>query len=245
MAAWDTFVICSHCGSKNRIPAHGEGQPRCGKCKTTFAAEVVAKAREAGAPVVPTGQAPRRYLLSFLLASLIILNVAGATWLVAQILKRVLPPPQQAFLPQSGSPSAPIPSVQRPKLKAQLVATGVLYNQTGRAPLAPLRVRTTAGGDYYLKLVGSTHSTEAVGIYVHGGTTLEVEVPLGSYRMRYAYGSTWYGTKWAFGDDTQYFEADKVFDFEATSDGVSGYTVELIPQPNGNLATASISAEDF
>jgi hypothetical protein len=245
MAASDTFVICSHCGSKNRIPAHGEGQPRCGKCKTTFADAVVATARLARTPAATRQAAPRRYLLPFLLASLIVLNVAAAIWLTAQILERAWPSAQQASLPQSAPPAAPVQLVQRPRLKVQLVSTGVLYNQTGRAPLAPLRVRTTPGGDYYLKLVGSRRPTEAVGIYVHGGTTLEVEVPLGSYRMRYAYGSTWYGTKWAFGDDTQYFQADKVFDFEATSDGVSGYTVELIPQPDGNLATASIPAEDF
>ena len=124
---------------------------------------------------------------------------------------------------------------------------GVMWNKTGRSLLAPLGVQTSIGTDYYIKLVDAETNRDAVAIYVIGGQDLEVLVPLGSYRMRYAYGETWRGEHHLFGpeDLTAVEEALEIFDFSESYEGFSGYTVELIPQIDGNLPTRVIARDEF
>ncbi len=120
-----------------------------------------------------------------------------------------------------------------------------MFNRTGRSPVAPLQIVTKPGLDYYVKLVDLRTGLDAVGVYVSGGRATEVEVPLGSYEMRYAAGQTWYGLATLFGSKTVYAKADSRFDFRMENGGYSGYTVELILQTNGNLRTSTIRAEQF
>jgi len=58
-------------------------------------------------------------------------------------------------------------------------------------------------------------------------------------------GKTWYGEIHRFGPSTGYSETDEKFNFEITGDHVSGYTVELFLQRDGNLHTNQISADQF
>lgn len=58
-------------------------------------------------------------------------------------------------------------------------------------------------------------------------------------------GKTWYGEIRRFGPPTIYSKADNRFDFEAIGNNVSGYTVELFLQRDGNLHTRQISANEF
>ena len=84
-------------------------------------------------------------------------------------------------------------------------------------------------------------------IYVVGGQDLEVLVPVGSYKMRYAYGKIWRGEQHLFGPGslTRVEEALKNSDFLASVDGINGYTVKLILQIGGNLPTRHIARNDF
>lgn len=84
-------------------------------------------------------------------------------------------------------------------------------------------------------------------VYIVGGRKIDVEVPLGSYILRYASGKTWRGETYLFGpgDLTAYNEAGSIFDFRVENGYLSGYTVELISQVNGNLSTKSLSAGQF
>ena len=113
------------------------------------------------------------------------------------------------------------------------------------SPACCLQLVTNPGADYYVKLVDPETKSDRFGIYVHGGHSLDVDVPLGQYEVHYAAGETWYGISRRFGQDTVYFRADRLFNFTATSDGYSGYTIELILQPNGNLTSTQIPAADF
>jgi hypothetical protein len=63
--------------------------------------------------------------------------------------------------------------------------------------------------------------------------------------MKYATGTQWYGKTILFGTKTSYNETDKKFDFYLKGDQVSGHSVELYLQPQGNLRTKRISAEQF
>ena len=71
------------------------------------------------------------------------------------------------------------------------------------------------------------------------------KAPLGLYRLRYASGNRWQGETELFGPDTVYSEAEKTFEFRRTGDQAEGYSVRLIFQTDGNLATKLLSATQF
>lgn len=137
------------------------------------------------------------------------------------------------------------PAVPEVTLIPEFVTPGVLYDYTGQPALAPLTIVTSAGRDYYVKLVYTGTNDAVMGIYVQGGITSDVQVPLGSYEMRYASGTIWYGYLNLFGPETAYAKAAGTFDFIDAGDSYTGYTVELIMQEGGNLETYGIGPEQF
>ena len=86
-------------------------------------------------------------------------------------------------------------------------------------------------------------------MYMQGGQPLTVNVPVGTYELRYAVCQVWYGPVYKFGPDTAYAKADDLFAFSVTRtiDGwsYSEWTVELILQTGGNLETTPIDASEF
>ncbi len=147
------------------------------------------------------------------------------------------PPPAPALEPAPPAPAAP--------LVAEAVTPGILYDYTGNEALAPLTVVTSPGEDYYVKLVYEGTNTAAIGIYVQGGVSNEVSIPLGRYEMRYASGTTWYGLTDLFGPETAYAKTLDVLDFHEEDGEYKGYTIELILQENGNLDTEALGPGDF
>ncbi len=137
------------------------------------------------------------------------------------------------------------PSTQRAESLPPPVfqAPGIIWNRTGLNGSAPFQIRTSPGADYFVKLVDYQTGADAVGIFVKGGQTLEVEIPPGTYRMRYASGQTWRGTSHLFGpgQHTSYSQSSSRFEFTR----YDGYTVELIRQTGGNMPTSSISPSQF
>jgi len=112
--------------------------------------------------------------------------------------------------------------------------------------LAPLRIKTKyADQNHYIKLVDFSRKKEILTAFIRGGTTLSIDVPLGTCELRAAVGKTWYGERFLFGPNTAYSKADRIFDFKVKGDQVQGYTVELFLQPHGNLSTSKISPFDF
>lgn len=111
---------------------------------------------------------------------------------------------------------------------------------------APLTILTRANEyHYFVKLVDWTEGTTEMTYFIRSGETLKVGIPLGSYKIKYAAGQQWYGESLLFGPETIYSEADNKFDFALHDNNLSGYTVELILQPNGNLRTKRISPAEF
>ena len=72
-----------------------------------------------------------------------------------------------------------------------------------------------------------------------------LDVPTGTFRLKYASGKTWYGEKDLFGSNTSYNQADSRMTFEILGNRVSGHTVELIKQEGGNLRTSKLNAANF
>ena len=100
---------------------------------------------------------------------------------------------------------------------------------------------------YYVKLKEvSPGSGEVLGAFVGPGRTLTIDVPLNgnhttTYALNYAAGTSWYGPEKAFGPSGMYARADETFAFDAGS----GWEVELILQPGGNLGTTGLDYADF
>lgn len=136
-------------------------------------------------------------------------------------------------------PAETLPTVAKP-------SSGIYaQNLNGQQAIAPLEIRTDSGSDYYVKVVDTANNNDTLTIYIHGGETVEVEVPLGSYEIRYASGNNWYGDELKFGSETSYNKADEIFTFSDTGYQVSGYTITLYQVVDGNLQTRSIDESQF
>lgn len=127
-----------------------------------------------------------------------------------------------------------------------LPINGAIKRYVEDEAIAPLKITTRESGNhYFVKIVDWYTNRLVCTVFIRSGQFVSLDVPLGTYKLKYATGEQWYGTKFLFGPATTYSVADKQFDFEIRGDHVSGYTVELYLRPHGNLKTNRISAEEF
>ncbi len=134
----------------------------------------------------------------------------------------------------------------QPKTSATRPANGKIFFDSHGHSIAPLKIKTAKQGyDYYIKLsmvdTGATVKT----VYVRSGSSIKTQMPLGNSHLKYATGTQWFGKNCLFGMSTLFNKADRVFKFERVGDRVNGYTVELILQQDGNLATKKIRPEEW
>lgn len=127
-------------------------------------------------------------------------------------------------------------------VKQSFPANGTIVRYNQSTGVSPLKITTSSGSSqYYVKIAEWDSKKPVLAVYIHSGQTVELEVPEGSYEIKYAAGETWYGEKYLFGPKTVYTKADKKFDFTRTL----GHRIELIYQTNGNLGTVPIKRSDF
>ncbi|GAA0712644.1 J domain-containing protein [Dokdonella soli] len=114
-----------------------------------------------------------------------------------------------------------------PLLIEQRFKTGVLRINTSKPAIAPFKITLpNTSYLYYLKLVSPSNKKKAiVAIGARGGQTLRVDVPLGTYRLRYTYGETWYGDKDIFGPGRPAAEEDADLEFTREGDMVRGHEI--------------------
>ncbi len=131
---------------------------------------------------------------------------------------------------------------------------GIIKQNYDSSPgVAPLEIITKAGSNYYIKVVNITNNQETLTAYIRGGRPFEVDIPIGTYQIKYATGNIWYGEEDDFGSEAFYFKADELFPFTSTSTSTStsteyqysGYTIELILKKRGNLDKKRISKLEF
>ena len=88
-----------------------------------------------------------------------------------------------------------------------------------------------------------------IAFIVKAGKTVEINVPIGVYKMYYATGNDFYGRDIKFGTDGHYYVADTLMDFYSEVDGdyivYNGHEVTLYSVVNGNLDTDPISEKLF
>jgi len=131
----------------------------------------------------------------------------------------------------------------RERIKTQLVEQDSALRE--RANRAPFTVKSAPGMNYLVKLSDSITNAPTLTIFVRGGSTVKVKVPLGTYTVKYAAGEKWYGDKNLFGPSTGYSKASDLFTFERNGSKIRGYTITLYKVRDGNLRTEAISPESF
>ena len=122
----------------------------------------------------------------------------------------------------------------------------VFFEKESYGDKAPFEIKTPWGsGDHIIKLKNWSTGGLVLSAFVLDGASFETEVPLGTYRLQYASGDSWYGIEHLFGPDTVYGQAESQLKFFNNGINLMGHVVELIPQRGGNLRTGRISAGDF
>jgi hypothetical protein len=140
----------------------------------------------------------------------------------------------------SASPPVPIDYPAMP------VTQGIHQLYTSAEQIAPFHIVTPSGADsFYVKLTDAMTGVLVMTFFVQGGQSYEAVVPVGTYRVKYATGSTWYGVDLVFGPDTRYSEAVEIFEFSVKNKQIAGNTIELTGQGGSNLHTKTISAHQF
>ena len=123
--------------------------------------------------------------------------------------------------------------------------SGEVQRFNSETGIAPLEISSSSGGNYVVKLTDADSGQDVLSIFVRGGQTEKVDVPLGNYLIKYASGEKWYGYKHLFGPSTHYSKADRTFTFSKNGSEVNGYTIKLYKVKDGNLHTSQISQNEF
>lgn len=126
--------------------------------------------------------------------------------------------------------------------------TAVMQENIRQGGFGQLRISVPPGPrSYYVKLKElRPRRGEVLGAFIGAGRTLTIEVPLDGYGttiydLHYGSGSTWYGREYTFGPQGSYAAAEKTFAFEEGS----GWEVQLIARPGGNLGTSGLGYGNF
>lgn len=185
------------------------------------------------------------YAVAFLLACLLlgfVFTLQGGSQTVS------------ASRPTASRPSTSRPSTSKSSSTSEkalpLPYNGAVFyrehdHRTYDSYVAPLEIKAEGEDcNFYIKMV--TASGESIlEFFVRAGETAEVNMPTGTFYLRYACGSKWYGQDQYFGEDTAFFSSKDAFHFTESDDGYNGYTVSLHKIPGGNLSTEAIDPEDF
>jgi len=122
---------------------------------------------------------------------------------------------------------------------------GVLQKKYHKG-LAPLTIRTRNDGrHYYLKLIDDANESTMMTAFIHSGSKFVAHVPVGKYRVKYAVGQFWYGSRWLFGPETVFKYMDQVLEFKVQDNQISGYQLNLYLQPMGLLTAQKNYVFDF
>ena len=143
-----------------------------------------------------------------------------------------------------------------------LFTNGQILKQPDYDCVAPFEINAGFGCNYYvyLKYVRDPSSTSVlrhlnseatppyeddISFYVESGKNVEIEVPIGVYKLYYASGDEFFGPETLFGEDTQYAVSDQDITFYGDDQYIHGCSITLYKVVNGNLSTENISEDEF
>ncbi len=135
------------------------------------------------------------------------------------------------------------------RLEQPLPKTGIfrVANQRSYAKndAPPLRIENAPYDHTLIKLTRISTGDEVMSIFVRAGESVEVYVPVGTYKAKLASGQTWYGDAVRFGPSTKYAELEGTFEFKQEGLQLLGHRLALTRITQGNLKEHSLNASDF
>ena len=123
-------------------------------------------------------------------------------------------------------------------IKASSYSNHYIYLQYKSAPENTTVKRTR-------KTSASSPYEDDLAFFVEAGKEATIEVPIGTYKLYYASGDTYFGEKLLFGDRTSFYSSDDLLTFHADEDYIYGHTVTLTAVVNGNFDTDPVSESQF
>lgn len=124
-------------------------------------------------------------------------------------------------------------------------ANGVMHTYTQATPVAPFKIEANDQDHYFLRMVDAHTLEPVMDIFLSRGSNVMLDVPPGTYRIRYACGKSWYGEPELFGKETNYGEFDADLNFQAFGGQAIGHTLTIKKVLNGNLTASNIRPENF
>lgn len=163
----------------------------------------------------------------------------------------VVAPPHRASRAAVGDAlPAPPPALSLPPPR-----TGAIQQGRRKNRIALFSVEGSAGTNYLIKLINVSDAKDQFLIFVRGGEKYSTKVPLGTYRLRAAAGTTWYGKDELFGPSTYFFQLRKkagtsgddrsLLRFYRQGRTIYGTTLNFKPVEFGNLEQETISKDEF
>lgn len=129
--------------------------------------------------------------------------------------------------------------------------TSTIESGRGRNKIAPLSIESEPGQNYLIMLVNVANERDRSTIYVKGGEKYSTKMAPGTYVIRSASGTVWYGKKYYFGTSTRFIRLrskdgnQQTFAFRQEGNMVYGMTLSLKKVAHGNMEEETISREEF
>ena len=206
------IILCSNCGTKNRLPQQFDSQPKCGKCGKLLAVNRYKGGSFGFGKVIAAALGLGFIVFVFNMPQKTTKHAFTTTTARSSSSLNFDDVPMEK---DTNSSKNILPVDPDLKLVVVPISPGVINKPTTEG-VAPLSFRTSPGSNYYVKLVDHNNHTEMT-IYMRGGESFETLVPLGTYEIRYAAGDVWYGQAHLFGKSTAFSKISESFDF--TFDG--------------------------
>lgn len=209
------IITCSACGTKNRVRRDlPPGTFRCGVCQTPLShatrrnllSRALAAAPEYSLRFLRGATALTVFGIPVWVSYIAITNPASKTTATTSSRSYTTPRPH---LPPKPTP----PPFLEPELR--LPENGEVVSYTDSRAVAPFEIKSDYGTNYLVKLTKAADGEPVQTIFVRGGSAVEVEVPSGTFHVKYAAGQKWYGYKHLFGPSTSYSRASQAFTFAA------------------------------
>jgi cell division protein FtsB len=124
---------------------------------------------------------------------------------------------------------------------------GEYHNYTDRSSIAPFEVLVEESDPsyYYIVLKNIETGTKDASLFLHPGTSKEIEVPVGEYEMYISTGTTWYGDEHAFGTSGSYSKMDETFHFYLDDSYANGHSITLYGVIGGNISEDPVDWDEF
>lgn len=244
--------LCFECGQKNRVPEGGEASALCGSCgkKLYPNLQKPVGTNKQAVPATNQGESKnksdRKPIWTLVVVAMILVPIG---MLMASNQGSSSSPTNYTSptYPTSVQPASTQYVAEEPPFTdaPELIFPGLVWNETGRDGEAPFQILSHAGTNHFVKLVEFPTGADAVAIFVRGGSTVEVDIPFGTYKMRWCSGTTWYGEDNRFGPDEQCSTSNELFKFWINGNYAEGHTVTLYRAVGGNMTVNNLDPDAF